>query len=303
MTMMPPELPFLDVPMLLETSQPVPRWGGWRLAGAGVLAAAFLGWYFFSQSLNGNGSDPSLSLLLSVVMATLVAGWVFNGIMTAREFRRQQEQLESIHELIQLRRWAEAALGVQSFLSGPSRSPGMRGQGLLFLAMVLARYHRFDDSISVYEHILDELALDDAAAHSVKLGRAMSLLRAENLLDADRAIAELRREMRQGAPPNELAMLALVEMYRDVKTGHPNEAIETFNLRFEDVRKTLGHRVADAWALVARAYDMLQKDTEAESAFRNATLLAPFPELVRRYPEVAAMKDRFSSAHAPTEVL
>jgi hypothetical protein len=109
--------------------------------------------------------------------------------------------------------------------------------------------------------------------------------------------------MRQGAPPNELATLALVEMYRDVKTGHPNEAIETFNLRFQEIRKTLGHRVADAWALVARAYDMLQKNADAESAFRNATLLAPLPELIRRYPEVAAMKDRFSPAAAPAEVV
>jgi tetratricopeptide (TPR) repeat protein len=300
---MPSELPFLDVPLLLETSQPAPRWGGWRLLGAGVLAAAVLFWYFLSQTVSGSGSDPSLSLLLSVVMATLVGGWVFSGVMSTREFRRQQQQLETIQELIQLRRWAEAALAVQSFLSGPSRSAGMRGQGLLFLAMVLARYHRFDDAISVYEHILDELSLDDAASHSVKLGRTMALLRAENLLDADRAINDLRREMRQGAPPSELATLALVEMYRDVKTGHPNEAIETFNLRFQDIRKTLGHRVADAWALVARAYDMLQKNADAESAFRNATLLAPLPELIRRYPEVAAMKDRFSPAAAPAEVV
>ncbi len=134
---MPPEFPFLDVPMLLETSEPMPRWGGWRLAGAGVLGAAVLAWYFLSQSFSGSGSDPSLSLLLSVVMATLVGGWVFNGLMTTREYRRQQEQLETIQELIQLRRWAEAALGVQNFLSSPARSAGARGQGLLFLAMVL----------------------------------------------------------------------------------------------------------------------------------------------------------------------
>jgi tetratricopeptide (TPR) repeat protein len=304
MTMLPQDYPFLDVPMLLETSQPMPRWGGWRLAGAGVIGAAVLAWYFLTQSLNGGGGgDPSLSMMLCVVMTTLVAGWIFNGVMTSREYARQQAQLESIQELIQLRRWAEAALAAQNFLSSPARSAGARGQGLLFLAMVLARYHRFEDSVTVYDHILDELSLDDAAAHSVKLGRAMSLLRAENLLDADRAIAELRRDMRQGAPANELAALALVEMYRDVKTGHPAEAIEMFNLRFDDLRKTLGHRLADGWALVARAYDMLQKNSEAETAYRNATLLAPLPELIRRYPEVAAMKDRLAGARAPAEVI
>jgi tetratricopeptide (TPR) repeat protein len=303
MSLLPPEFPFLDVPTLLETSQPAPRWGGWRLAGAGLIGAAILAWYLISQSLGGTGGEPTIYALLTVTMGTLAAGWVFNGFVTAREFRVQQRQLDAMQELIQLRRWPEAAILVQDFLSRPTRTAGARGQAMLFLAMVLARYHRFEEAVSVYEHILDDLAMDDAASHSVKLGRAMALLRAENLLDADRAIAELRREMRSGAGGGELAALGLVEIYRDVKTGHPVEAIEMFDLRLPELRRYLGHRLGDAWALAARAYDLLQRNSEAQTAYENATVLLPLPELVRRYPEIAALKDKLTPAPAPAEVL
>ena len=71
---------------------------------------------------------------------------------------------------------------------------------------------------------------------------------------------------------------------------------------FEVMRRQLGHRVADAWALVARAYDMLDRREEAQAAFNNATVLMPLPELARRYPEVAALMPKYPSAVAPAEV-
>jgi tetratricopeptide (TPR) repeat protein len=298
-----PEFPFLDVPTLLETSQPVPRWGGWRLAGAGMVGAGVLVWFLISQAIGGDAAEPSFSTLISVVLGTIAGAWVFNGALTSREFRTQQRQIDAIQELIQLHRWPEAAIQVQDFLSRPARTAGARGQAMLFLAMVLARYHRFEEAITVYDHILDELEMDDAADHTVKLGRAMAMLRADNLLDADRAIAELRRDMRTGAGGGELAALALVEIYRDVKTGHPVEALEMFDLRLADLRRYLGHRLGDVWALAARAYDLLQRKPEAQAAFENATVLLPLPELIRRYPEIAALKDKLSPAPAPAEVL
>ena len=149
--------------------------------------------------------------------------------------------------------------------------------------MVLARYHRYEDSVTVHEYLLSEIPLDDVTEHGVRLGRAMALLREDNLLDADRAIAELRRTSRG----IESAGLALVEIYRDVKTGHPAEAIEMFESRLPAMRRQLGHRVADAWALAARAYDMLGRREEAQTAYENATVLMPLPELTRRYPEIA----------------
>lgn len=100
----------------------------------------------------------------------------------------------------------------------------------------------------------------------------------------------------------ESAGLALVEIYRDVKTGHPAEAVEMFENRLPVLRRQLSHRVADAWGLVARAYDLLDRRQEAQTAYENATILMPLGELVRRYPEIEAMASRYQPASAPVEV-
>jgi hypothetical protein len=68
------------------------------------------------------------------------------------------------------------------------------------------------------------------------------------------------------------------------------------------MRKNMGHRLADAWALAARAYDMLGREAEAITAYQNATCLAPLIELQRRYPEIAPLAKKFSPAPAPAEV-
>jgi hypothetical protein len=93
-------------------------------------------------------------------------------------------------------------------------------------------------------------------------------------------MSELRRLEGDG----ESGGLALVEIYRDVKTGHPAEAIDVFQTKLPSLREQLGHRVADAYALAARAYQLLCREVEAADAWGRATLLAPALELVRRYP-------------------
>ncbi|MGD1276602.1 MAG: hypothetical protein ABR964_05190 [Tepidisphaeraceae bacterium] len=294
-----PDFAFLDVATLLESSRPRGRWSGMRLLIAGCAAALLLSWFLLGQT---PGTQQLFSVSLSVLLGVFVAGWALNGFLAVREARAQQRQLQIIEELIQLRRWPQAAFSVQAFLSRPARSPATRAQAMLFLAMVLARYHRFDDSVAVHEHILEEVLLDDEAVHSVQVGRAMALLRAENLLDADRAIADLRRQARAAGGIGESPGLALVEIYRDVKTGHPAEAIQMFQSRLAVMRRDLGHRLADAWALAARAYDMLGQSPQAEQAYRNATLLLPLVELRRRYPEIAPLADRLAPAAAPAEV-
>jgi len=163
---------------------------------------------------------------------------------------------------------------------------------------VLNRYHRFADAVTVQEYLLDSGTVDLGTAYGLKLGRAMAILREDHLFDADRAISELRR---MGPEDLDSAGLALVEIFRDVKTGHPAEAIELFERKLPALRDQLGHRVADAYALAARAYDLLNRPTDAQAAFEKATLLAPPAELYRRYPEVEKLKDRYRPAIAPPE--
>ena len=129
------------------------------------------------------------------------------------------------------------------------RGLGASGAGAIYLVAGLA-LPRFDDAIAVFNHLLDNDLVDAPTAHGLRLGRAMAMLREDHLFDADRALADLRRTV--AAAGVESAGLALVEIYRDVKTGHPGEAVAIFEQRLPALRDQLGHRVADAYALAAR---------------------------------------------------
>jgi len=287
---------FLDVPALLESSQPKARVGlFWYALGAFllvVLAATLLS----QSSETGRRLVDALS---AVLMVAAIAGMaVFTGL-TVRKHRGEQQALEAAGELVQLRRWPEAAALLRDVLSRPARTGALRGQALIYLASVLARYHRFGDAIAVFEHLLDHDLVDATTAHGLRLGRAMAMLREDHLFDADRALAELRRTVAQAGV--ESAGLALVEIYRDVKTGHPDEAVAVFEQRLPVLRDQLGHRVADAYALAARAYDLLGRAAEAQDAYTKATLLSPLVELHRRYPEVEKLAGRYAPAPAPPE--
>jgi tetratricopeptide (TPR) repeat protein len=286
---------FLDVSSLLESSMPRPRVPWLPFAAGGFFLAVFLSWYFGKQS---DAAEAVASALFSIAFTFFIVFLAVTSFIAVRRARAEQGQLVAIEELVQLRRWPEAAMILQEFLSRPARSHTARAQALLYLAMVLARYHRFEDSVAVHEYILTHINLDDSTGHAIRLGRAMALLREDSLLDADRAIAELRRESRGEKSPG----LALVEIYRDVKTGHPAEAIEMFEKSVEIMRGHLGQRIADAWGLVARAYDLVGRGADAQSAFANATLLVSPGELGRRYPETAKLAEKYKATVAPVEV-
>jgi hypothetical protein len=288
---------FLDVQTLIEASEPRPRVPWSQFLIGGILLAFITSWYLGRSAQPGDGQDAMVTLI-GLAIAGMIASVAAAGFVRVRRTRAEHAAVVAVEEMMQLRRWAEAGLLLQSLLSRPARSPLARAQALLFLAMVLARYHRFEDSVVVDDYILDAIPLDDATDHAIRLGRAMSLLREENLLDADRAIMDLRRTSR-GV---DSGGLALVEIYRDVKTGHPQEAIEMFESRVDVMRRQLGHRVADAWALVARAYDMVDRREDADRSFTNATLLMPWAELSRRYPEVSPLLTKYQVAQAPAEV-
>jgi len=285
------EPPFLDVPLLLELSEPRPRVNWFWYGVASFLLVSLGGAYLSATSTTGKAFVEVGSIVLTLGVITAMS---MVTAMTMRGLRAAQMQIEAAAELVQLRRWPEAAVTLATILSQPLRTHGMRFEALLYLTNVLARYDRFDDALTVQNHLLEE-RLDPATERAIKLGRAMALLRQDRLFDADRAIADLRR----GDARDQSGGLALVEIYRDVKTGHPAEAIDTFNLRQDLLRDQLGHRVADAWVLVAKAHDQLDHAEEARQAYNNATLLSAVGELDRRYPEVADLKAKYRVVPAP----
>jgi tetratricopeptide (TPR) repeat protein len=287
---------FLDVPHLLESSVPRPR-AGWLGYGAGGLLLVVL---MATLVVAGSEEGRNLARFLSAIaMVAVVVAMAAVATVTVRRFRSQQALVEAAGELVQLRRWPQAGLVLEQILSQPLPTYAMRSQALIYLSSVLARYHRFDDAIKVHEHLLDHELVDGGAAFGVRVGRAMAMLREDHLFDADRAIAELRRL--EGN--EETAGLALVEIYRDVKTGHPDEAIDIFETRLPTLCDQLGHRLADAYALAARAYDLRQRETEARDAWSKATLLAPPHELLRRYPEVTPVSEKYPASPAPPGAL
>jgi hypothetical protein len=335
--------PFLDVPTLIEASLPERRVAWMRYSFGIFLLIVVTSMYLSNRSQQLAGLVQVASSLLMLGLVVAMASVTF---FTVRSQRGEQRQLETIEELIQMRRWPQAGIVVQGMLSQPARTPWGRVQALIYLSGILSRYHRFTDAISVQDYLLESVNLDGATVHSLRLGRAMAMLREDHLFDADRAISELRKQAFRAAerrenqdddsdeeiedgdtpgvplsrplnPPmdaslkpilpassrlartHESAGLALVEMYRDVKTGHPVEAEAIFNEKLLILRQQLGHRVADAYVLVARAYDLMNKPSEAAAMYDKATLLAPAAELSRRYPEVAVLATKYPPAPAP----
>jgi tetratricopeptide (TPR) repeat protein len=223
----------------------------------------------------------------------------------------ESDRAEQIEELIQLRRWPEAADRVNAILSQPMLSPGLRMACLMSLAMVLARYHRFEEARDVHGYLLKPDAgdpiPDESTAHNIRVARAMSLLRDDHLVDATRAMAELKRDVGRvrdahrraaenaGAEPPviESAGLMLLELYCDVKTGHYREAIELFDKQQDELRDQLSHRLADALMLIASACAATGQTDRAKELFDDATLLVPAVELFRRYPETENLTATF----------
>jgi len=284
---------FLDVPALLESSEPRPRvpWLWYGAAGFGVMMILSL---FEKRSPQ---AQQAFEVISGFILFTLMALVAVVGVYSVRQVKAAQQAIENVAELIQLRRWPQAAILVGDTLSRPARSRQLQAQALAYLASVLVRYHRYEDSIAVLNHLLESGFLDEQTTVGLRLSRAMAMLHEDHLFDADRAINDLRRSPASGS-----AGLALVEIYRDVKTGHPDDAINTFEQKKTVIRDQLGHRMADAYGLCAKAFDLKDRKTEAAEAWKNATLLAPVTELLRRYPELEKLAGRYAVAPSPPEL-
>ncbi len=221
--------PFLDVAALLEASQPRQR-VAWFWYAVGVFLLIVL-----AGALTAGSPGPARAAVQVVSGLAMIALMVFLAVTTVLTVRRhaaEQQAIEGAGELVQLRRWPEAGLLLQEILSRPARTANLRTQALVYLSAVLARYHRFDDAIAVHDHVLEHGLVDEATAHGLRLGRAMVMLREDHLFDADRAISERAAAARGRSRPG----WRLVEIYRDVKTGHPAEAANLFEARLPAIR-------------------------------------------------------------------
>jgi hypothetical protein len=286
--------PFLDVPALLESSRPQrsASWFWFVLGFCGLMTLLVS-----DRSTDDPAGRTSVKILTMLVLAGLVAGSMIRSVWTVRRFRGQEAFVDGIEEMIQLRRWEPAGVMLDRFLIEPAQTPETWGRALALMSAILARHHRYEDAITVQEFLLEEDVLGDATDYAVRVGRAMAMLHEDHLVDADRAIGDLRKRL----PGDRSAGLTLVELYRDVKTGHSDEAIEIFNKRQGMLRSQLGHRMADAYLMLSAAHDRLGQTADAKEAFGRATLLGPAAELFRRYSDLEPLAQKYGVTPAPPE--
>ena len=132
--------------MLLEASIPRPRGGWFWYAGGVFLLIVLLSTYIERGVANGR---QIVNFLSSLIMLALIGAMGYMTWRSARQVQGEQLKLAAIEELMQMRRWPEAAWMLQEMLMRPTRTPQGRLGGLVFLSSVLARYHRFHDAIVV----------------------------------------------------------------------------------------------------------------------------------------------------------
>jgi len=250
------------------------------------------------SSLSSDQSGAMPAVLLAIVLGLFLSSFMMRSARF-RRIRREHAMLEAAEEMIQLRQWPQGTAILCGVLSRPMLSQQARVQAMMYMTTVLARVGRFEDVVTIHEYLLATVPMTEPSIHAVRLGRAMAMLREDRLFDADRAISELRRS----PVAEESSGLALVEIYRDVKTGHHAEAIAEFGRMFTRLRDQLGHRAADAWILVAKALHVSGRAAEANAAVTSATLLSPPAELCRRYPEVTDLFATYKAAAPPAGVV
>lgn len=299
--MTPGGLPIFNVEELIDRSLPRQGPGQRGPAGGLLLALAVPVVVVVVVALLIARNQPDLAPAMRTAAAFAVFGlfitFAMGNFARAQRAGDERRALDQLEELVTLRRWPEAAAVVSGLLSGPMSSHGARVRALLYLSSVLSRYHQFGGAIDVHNYLVKHVEMDDALALTVRIARALAMLREDRLLDADRAIAELRR----WPDADRMAGVALVELYRDVKTGHPDEAIALFERRRRQFGPQLAHRAADAFALAAAAYAARGDSAAAGDCWERATLLCPAVEVVRRYPELAPLARSLPPAAAPPE--
>lgn len=233
------------------------------------------------------GSSPLLGALVPVVFAGSIVVAVLHGARISRRQQKEKGALRQIDESIRLGNWQQAAVVVDQFLSKPVMLPQVRVQGLIYLGAVLVRQGQYQQVLDLYKHLLETVAFPPQIAVSLRCTRVYAMLREEHLSDAYQAIAQLKRETPAGS-----AAVSLLELYRLVKMGHPDDALELFGQKQAQLAAQLGHRSCDGWALAAVAAWALGRQQDADGYARNAGLLGDVREIAQRFPECKGIMDR-----------
>lgn len=304
-----PPIPFPNVSDLIEISRPR---GTLRVLRPGYVLIFLAATIVIALLPLEPPTRVALELgLWGVFIGTAVFFW-----SVIRGYRIELAELEQIEDMLALKRHFELAPRLQGLMSQPMRTDQNRLRAMVLLASTLGRLTRYDDALLVYKELVETERLAGPSGAMVKLGRAMAMLHSEHLYDADRAINDLRRLIDRGGAEDELhqfdasvptggpdvsaiGALRIIELYRDIKTGHAEEAITLFEQNLDALRRGLGHRLGEAYAMAAVAYDRVGREDEARQAFANATVLQGVADLLNRYAELRPLLAKYTPTRAP----
>ncbi|MBC7782705.1 MAG: hypothetical protein H7144_02615 [Burkholderiales bacterium] len=306
-----PPVPSLlpDIKGLIAASRPRPGLGIFRPGtGLGFLVAGMV------------VAVLPIDLHVRIALVTIIGLAFFTSFAVfwwmVRAYRTETVALSQIEDLVALRRHHDAGLRLQWLMASPMRTEQNRLRAIFLLGATLSRLLRFEDCLIAFNELVQTERIAGTSSIAVKLGRAMAMLHSDHLYDADSAINELRRLIDRGgveaemrkldvdapiAPPEApiIAALRLVELYRDIKTGHSSEATALFENNLPLMRAGLGHRVGEAHALVAVAYDRLGNESAARQRFGEGTALQAVADLLNLYPELRTLLGKYAPTIPP----
>lgn len=267
---------------VLAASRPRPRVPVYHVAVIAFVAT--LAGMFFGDGITDGASLVRKIVPLIVPLGVLAFALCW-GAHLAAEMRAEDRAVGNAEDALHAERLELAAHIIANLTASAMYSNANRFRALWVYIGALLDLRRFDDVVSASGQMLAEGVPSDMAG-PLWAAMAYSLLREDRLVDATGALHELRKLSRSDSAGPAPAMLALVEMYRDVTSGHPDEVLESHAKHRDAIAAALGYRVSDADALAALAAHLRQRHDFAATLWQRATLLQPAAELLTRYPEL-----------------
>lgn len=238
-------------------------------------------------------SPPLLNWLVPLSVAALVTigSWTL-----IRRQRAASSQLAAGLTALQLRDYPRAQQLLIASMSRPVYNPVQRTGGLLALAMVAEHQRCYEPALRLYESVLSSPRCQWSQYHLAAVAKALSLLRLDRLTDAVDYIAQLEKT---SLPPPSRAMLSMVQLYRQIRTGQSAVALENYDQIAAQARDHLGTGAAPIYGLLALAHDRQSDQAGARLWWLRATMLLRGAELVHYFEELQPLTQKWPDMQVP----
>lgn len=236
---------------------------------------------------------PENAFLQFVVPQGLLIGLIIWVWIRARRQEEAIARLESATEAIQFHDWERGESLIVSLLQRPLDPPGARLRALLGLATVAEGQRQYAVCQHVLERVRRECVADRGLDAYVRIALADTMLQNDQLHDAVQLIERLNRE---DLPASLKARVEMLNLFRAVRMGQAQDAVDRADERRELFRRHLGTKAGYGYGLLAAAFDRAGESGRAAAMWCDATTLLDAAEIVDRFAEVRFVAAKYSSA-------